>query len=478
MIPKDPLSPVPRKLIVNLGMLAGGEALSKILAFAAFAYLARILKPDVYGELEFALSVTLLFNLMVEGGLGLLGSREIAKNRQAALDLAYHIVLLRFGLAFLSFFLLLFFTYLTDKALSQKTLIFWFGFTLFATPGSLQWFFQGFDWMQWVAVSSVIRWILFAGGVFLLVDDPGKVSILPFIELVSLSAVVALHYGFLRRAFGPLRIKWNRSLALRTLIQAVPMGLTQIMWGLKIYLPTIVLGLLVGGEEVGWFGAGYRVVLALHTFVWMYFFNLYPSISRCSQHSPITLQSLAGNSLQLTSWAGVLIGALGVAFAPPFISFVYGPSYGETVICFQMLIWLIPLAFINGHYMYTLIAYNRPWLELSSAVFGGGASLLLNLCLIPRYGVVGAALGVLGSEASVLALNHYFVRKRIVTISFGRFLVRPIIAGSFALGMLRLISPANFWITGALALSICLFFLCLLQPDLVRRFRIFAGNRR
>ena len=57
-------------------MLSGGEAVSKILAFVAFAYLARLLRPDTYGYIEFALAVTLFFNLVVEAGLDFWGLRN------------------------------------------------------------------------------------------------------------------------------------------------------------------------------------------------------------------------------------------------------------------------------------------------------------------------------------------------------------------------------------------------------------------
>jgi len=71
------------------------------------------------------------------------------------------------------------------------------------------------------------------------------------------------------------------------------------MWGLKIYLPTIMLGLMVGGDAVGWFGAVHRIVIGLHSFVWMYFINLYPAISRCTQQSEEALQSLPGTGFAI-----------------------------------------------------------------------------------------------------------------------------------------------------------------------------------
>src|SRR5262249_12259009 len=150
--------------------------------------------------------------------------------------------------------------------------------------------------------------------------------------------------------------KFDRPLALYLLCQAAPIGLTQVMWGLKVYLPTIMIGLMVGGEAVGWFGAAHRIVIALHSFVWMYFVNLYPSISRCTQQSSHSLQDLIGKSLQLTSWCAIFIGVVGILVAKALLTFVYGSQYEEAAPAFQTLIWLVALTLMSSHYMYTLIA--------------------------------------------------------------------------------------------------------------------------
>ncbi len=70
----------PRKLAANFVVLSGGEAISKIFTFIAFTYLARVFGPDTFGDIEFALAIALFLNIVVEGGLRLLGAREIAKN--------------------------------------------------------------------------------------------------------------------------------------------------------------------------------------------------------------------------------------------------------------------------------------------------------------------------------------------------------------------------------------------------------------
>jgi O-antigen/teichoic acid export membrane protein len=464
-------STVPRKLTINFVMLSGGEAISKIFAFIAFAHLARVLRPDAYGDIEFALAVTLFFNLVVEGGLGLLGAREIAKDEQSVPLFTFHIVIMRCLLAISAFFLLMLFVMISNKSWQEKQLVMLYGLTLFGTPGLLQWVFQGLDRMQWVAISSVTRWSFFVGGIFVFVYDPKQIWIVPLIELGAISCVVVLNLGLFRHFFGGFWRKFDISFGLSLLRQSMPIGLTQIMWGLKIYLPTIMLGLLIGGKEVGWFGAGHRIVIALHTFVWMYYFNLYPSISRCTQQTPETLQRLMGKSLQVTSWTAVFIGATGMFLAKPIINFVYGSQYGETVIGFQVLIWLVSLTLISGHYMYMLIAYNRQWLELFSAICGAIVSIFSNLLLISHYGLVGAAWAVLCSETFIWGLNYYFVRREIAHIPFWGHLIRPLAVGGIMVAALQLMPPTNFWVMASVAVILYGFGLSILQPNMINDVR-------
>ena len=470
--------PTRRKLVINFVLLSGGEAVSKIFAFIAFAYLARILGPDVYGDLEFALAATLFFNLAVEGGLGLLGAREIAKDKESVSKLTFHIIVMRCILAVGSFLLLMVFTVLCNKSPQEKQLVILYGLTLFGTPGLLQWFFQGFDRMHWVAISSVLRWSLFAGVVLLYVKDPTRAWVVPLAELGAVGCVVFLNIGLFAHGFGKIWRPFNLPFAISLMRQAAPIGLTQVMWGLKIYLPTVMLGLLIGGEQVGWFGSAHRIVLALHGFVWMYYFNLYPSISRCSQQTPEALQQLAGKSIQMNAWAAVFVGAAGTLFADDLINIVYGTQYAEAVIGFKVLIWLLSFALISGHYMYILIAYNKQWLELLSAVCGGIASIIINVLLIPKYGSIGASLAVLCSETFIWSLNYYFVRREVIKIRFMTHLIKPLLAGAIMVAMLQIMPSDNFWIMGSASLILYGLGLLILQPNIIGDLRLLIMGKQ
>lgn len=468
----------PRKLAANFVLLSGGEALSKVFSFVAFAYLARILGPDTYGDIEFALAVTLFFNLVVEGGLGLLGAREIAKDEKSVLPLTFHIVIMRFVLAIGAFLMLFIFIILSNKSFQEKQVVILYGLTLFGTPGLLQWVFQGLDRMQWVAISSVIRWSLFAGFVFLFIFKPMHVRIVPLIELGAIGCVVAFNFSIFRYFFGRFRQRFDISFCMSLFRQALPIGLTQVMWGLRAYVPIIALGLIVGGEVVGWFGAAHRIVIALHSFVWMYFFNIYPSISRCTKQPLESLQQLVGKSLQLTSWSAVFIGVIGTLLAEPLMSFVYGSQYNEAAFCFKVLIWLDSFILISGHYMYTLFAYDKQWLELLGAICGAVISILLNFLFILKFGFMGAAFALLCTEAIIWALNYYFVRSNIATVPFLGHLMKPLIAGAIMAALILSMPQINFLFIGIAATLIYGLAISILQPGIINDVRVLIVRNR
>ncbi|MEO1087074.1 MAG: oligosaccharide flippase family protein, partial [Acidobacteriota bacterium] len=82
-------------LAKNFAFLSVGEALSKVFTFISFTYLGRNFGPAVYGEVEFSLSVTLVFALFLQMGLGSYGAREVARRPDDARKLLREIVEVR-----------------------------------------------------------------------------------------------------------------------------------------------------------------------------------------------------------------------------------------------------------------------------------------------------------------------------------------------------------------------------------------------
>ncbi|MFN0071602.1 MAG: oligosaccharide flippase family protein [Chloroflexota bacterium] len=455
------------RLAANFAVLTGGELLSKVLTAVAFAYLARVLGPADYGQLEFALALVVFFTLIVDSGLSAFGAREVAKNESSVARLVAHVVVVRCVVAVGAIGLLAALSLLIDKPWMLKQLLLLYCLYLLAVPGLVPWAFQGRDQMHVVASATALRWTLFAVGVFVCVSDPGRLWTVPIIEFGAAMAAVALYAGLLLTSANPFRERIDPGFALAIFRQALPIGAAELVWAGKIYFATVWLGLLVDGSDVGLFGAAHRLVIALHTFVWLYFFNLLPSLSRSSEKPLLDFQNLIATSIQITAWAGILIGVAGLGLADPLIALVYGAGYPEAAGVFQILIWFIPLALLSGNFRYALIAYGQQRLELAAAAWGAGVNLALCSVLILQFGLRGAAMAMVLSEALILMLAVSFVRRTIAPVRLWTNSWKPFVVG-IGLAMALVVNPTgSSWLAGCLALGAGCIAAISLQPNLL-----------
>ena len=96
--------------------------------------------------------------------------------------------------------------------------------------------------------------------------------------------------------------------------------------------------------------------------------------------------------------------ALGVTlFAPALIGPLFGASYAPTADALRVLIWYAAANMAGNIFAQALIAQDRGRLLLGVRAAGLTLNIILNALLIPRIGIVGAALASLGAELLTLA---------------------------------------------------------------------------
>jgi O-antigen/teichoic acid export membrane protein len=440
-------------LAKNYALLTAGECVSKVLTFAAFTYLGRALGPERYGNLEFTLAAMIFFTLPVDLGLGDYGAREVAKNRSSAAGLLDRIASLRLALAAFSFCALLLFVFAIHQSAEVKLLFTLYGASLFGAPVLLQWFFQGHERMQWVALASITRQTVFAALVFLAVRPGMALTRMGLIECAAVytTGLVSVLVLTQRMGFHVPRPVLRVPELLAHLRQSAPIGLSELGWAFQWYFATVLLGFLVAGKSLGWFGASHRIVMGLHTFVWLYFFNLLPSIARSASLPRAHLLDLMRRSLAVAAWSSTFVALVVTLFARTLIGVVYGPQFAGAGDVLSILIWMIPVSMLSGHYRYTLIGYGRQKLLLCSISASAALAVALCLVLIPRWGAVGAAAGLLAGNVFDFALAYYFVRRTVSRIPLRAPVSRPALALAVSVALFVALAGWNPWIAAAVA---------------------------
>ena len=242
--------------------------------------------------------------------------------------------------------------------------------------------------------------------------------------------------------------------------EAWPLGAGEIAWAGLWYSPSVVLGAFASGQEVAWLAGPLRIVLALHTFVWLYFFNLLPGLSRALGTFRDEWRSLVTRSLRTALWPafGVAVGCTLVA--PVVIQRVYGPAYGPAAVPLQIVIWMIPIAWFSGHFRYSLIGGGHQRWDFAASALAALATASLAFVLAERMGAVGAALaliagGLVNAAVAYAAVARYFERVRLsratspvliatvlsLAVGFGtRSVLDPIVGGILGIGVFVLLA--------------------------------------
>jgi len=420
----------PRRLAINFLFLTAGEFTAKLLTFASFTYLARVLGPLPYGSVEFTLAVMVFFTLPADLGLASYGAREVARHPDRAPRLLHEITGLRVALTLCSMLALGIFILVIHKSIELKILLALYGVSLMAGPFLLQWFFQAHDQMHWVGIASIVRQAGFAGLVFLTCRRGSPLSYIGFIECASVVGVAGFCLYVARHKMG-FAWPWPDLHVIRLLghiREAAPIGLNELAWAFMLYFGTVLLGFILPDRSLGWFGASHRALMALHTFVYLYFFNLLPSISRCAALPHKYLLELMDRSIRFGAWASLFGAALLTALAPQLLTLMYGPPFRPASHSFSILAWMLPVAMLSGHHRYILIAYNHQTTLLRCTAISAVAAVLLGFTLVPFYGGPGAAWALLIALLINFALVYVSVRQLVVKVPVHRQLYAPLSA--------------------------------------------------
>ncbi|MBI1354826.1 MAG: oligosaccharide flippase family protein [Acidobacteria bacterium] len=404
----------------NFLWLTVGETAAKVFSFLAFTHLGRTLGPERYGDLEFSIATVVFFTLFVQMGLGSYGAREIARTPERAQDLLGEIFQLRLAMAALSVAVLLGFAAVIPKATDVRELLAAYGLSLLVTPLLLLWFFQGHDAMHWVAGANLLRISAFATAAFLLFQKSSPLWAVGLYETgaVLLSAGFGFWAAGARMGYRLPRLRWKPAALWLHMRKGAPIGGSNLAWAALWFFPVVILGLLRTDESVGWFGAAHRATMSVHTFVWWYFFNLLPAISRTTAQPREELRRLIAPSLELTSWGGP---ALALALSLPatqLLSVAYGAQFAGAGPLLAALIWAIPVTLLSGHYRFILIAFDLQdrllWWTLLSAALAS----VLTIALAPRFGALGAAWGLVSGNLLCFALCCWTVYEAVEPIGF------------------------------------------------------------
>lgn len=399
------------RVINNSTALFGLDLLSKALPLVVFPFVVRVLGPQTYGKLGFATAIAGFFALLASPGFSAYAQREAAKSPDNLAALVREITGARISFATGSYILLMVYTFvIAPPDPATRMLILLCGAAFVVNSLDTQWIFAARSRMWMVATRGALAQVVFGGLVLGFVRRQGDAWIIPLANATAAALAVSLIWYAARRDYGVPRPSLSPRLWSRFLLVCLTMGLASMMSLIYDQIDTVMLTYLRSSKEVGLYVASYRLMTVALSFVPILGQVFFPLLCESTETSAAQQKRYLRWFGQATLGLALPIATGGFILAGPLTRFVLGAQYVGSDVLLRWLMLTILTGSSASYWGSQLIPSGRERRYLVAVVSGALVNIILNLLLIPTYGAVAAALTTALAQATVAALNFYFVR--------------------------------------------------------------------
>lgn len=399
------------------------------IGFLVTVLLARYLGPENFGVYSYAISLTALFAAAGHMGLSGLVVREIVKKpNERSLILGTTFCLKLFGMA-LGYVMLLIYTLIFEGAGSIESMV-------LAIAGAAL-LFKPFDVVDfWFQAFVQARYIAMARLSALLISSAAKIGLVLFgfgvaylvaanVLQTIIAAVVLVYLYKLKTTFKLFHwsVSWHKAKELFAQGWVIYLGSIFAIIYLKV--DQVMLRWLLGPESVGLYAVAAQLSEAWYFVPTAIVASFFPTLIKLrEENEALFYQRLQ----QLFDFLFVLALVVAIAvtfFSRIFIEFFFGTTYIGSASVLVIHIWTALFIFMRAAFSKWILIENELIFSLITQGTGALLNVMLNLWLIPIYGVKGAAAATLISYsfASFFSLVIYKRTRPVFMMMLNSFIV-------------------------------------------------------
>jgi O-antigen/teichoic acid export membrane protein len=401
-----------RRVAHNTALQVAGKGAVLALGAVSIAVLTRYLGPDDYGRFTLALMYMQLFGVLADVGLYTTVVREISRDPSRTQQLVGNALTLRLLLSLAMIALgagvSLLLPYERDVRLA---ILLAGGPLLFGMlTSSLVTVLQARLRMGRAVVGEVVG-RAFALGLTVLVAvlDLGFFAVFGAAAGGALANLVVT--WLLTRRLLSVRFRAEPAVWRPLLVASLPLGLALAINEIYFRADTVIISLSQPYEQVGLYALAYRILeftLALGT---IFLTTVFPLLSEAVAHDEPRATRMIQVSTDVFLILGAPLVAGGLVLSPQLVELAAGADFADAADPLRILLVAGALSWVNGVFGFALVAKRRQaaalWLNLTALTF----NVVLNLLLVPRYGIVVAAVVTVASELVILAGSYPLMRR-------------------------------------------------------------------
>ncbi len=424
-----------QRVLKNTAFPMATSFLNKAVDVAFAIVMFRILQAEGVGAYTFAGVLVGYLDILIGFGLGTLITREVARDRAIAGRYLGNALALRllFWLGSVGLVALVVGPAADVMRISPPIALAIWLLLIAGLPSilsnALSALFQAHELMEYPAAVTVLTTLLKVSlGLFALLAGWGYVG-LAGVAVATNVVTACVLLGLCMRTIGWPGLRFDVALGRWMASVSLPLMVNNLLNTLFFRIDALLLKPMAGDVVLGWYSTAYRFVDGLQIIPASFVLAVFPLLSRHAEGDRAALARASAISLKALLIVAFPISVGTTLLAEPIILLFAGPGYlPHSAVALQILIWFLPISFVNGLTQYLLIAANRQRWITASFLVGGTFNLVANLALIPTYGYLAASAVTVASELVLLGPFWYAVRQEVPTIGLLGLAWRPALA--------------------------------------------------
>ncbi len=441
---------------------------NKAVDFAFAMLYVRVLGPVGTGQYAFVVAVYGIFEIVSRYGLGTLLTRDVSADKNQSSRYLTNVVALRTLLWLISLPLLglviwlyrsfdavgLGWTTVELTAIGDqevRALLIFAASMLFANwADALSSTFMAFEKMEYPAgLANAVALFKVTLGALVLLLGWGYVGLAAVSLAMNILQTLWL-YGLLRRTLFVPEWRWDWGLQRWMLNNSGPLMINHLLATIFWRIDLWILRPLAGSAAVGLYSVGLKYLDGLNIIPSVFTMAIFPLMSRYAKRDQdsgsANLLRAYVLSLRLLVLVCLPIAMIISLVARDLVYLVGGAEYldvaetfhffgreitvgwGGSALALRVIIWSIPIGFVNSVTQYVLIAVNQQRYLTRAFVIGVLFNIIGNLLLIPSFGYIGAAFVTILSEFSLLFPFYVSVRRHVGRVPWLSIVWGPLVA--------------------------------------------------
>lgn len=403
---------IKQTIFKNTFWLAASEGISKLLKLFLLIYVAKTLGATEYGKFSFALAFIGLFVIFSNLGLPRIIVREFSQGKEKEEDFS-SILSLKIILSLANLILISIGSFfITPDHLIRKIIWILAAYTLLDSfAGFINFFFQARQRMEYESMAKILRAITVTAFGFFVVFKLPSVENLSYSYLLASLITLIIVLIFFHFKIYRINLAFDKSIWQKYLIMSWPLALAGIFTTIYGQIDSVIMGYLKQITETGWYNAAYRLVGGVLIPLGLVSTSFYPALSRAFKESKERFQKIFNYQMELMICSALPVGVGGIILAPKIIDFIYDPTYTSSILAFKILIIMAMISFFQNPFIHVLLVSNQQARFIWVSIVGACLNVILNLFLIPRYSLYGAALSTVITSFVILLIYMKFTHR-------------------------------------------------------------------